>query len=258
MNEPTGNICILLDNQRDQFDFLTSAAALTRQMKARLQGLFIEEEDLIRAADLSFSREISRWSAQERHLTSEGINRILRTSARHSKKVLEKVAQEEKIECSFQVIRGERISWIKESVNTSDILFIGGKLSALKSYQHHKFGTRSINPLQVIYTGTPASQRALEIAVQIAKLGNRPLVILTIVDEITNELSLRKQINTALINYPAFDTSIKIIKTEQLIEALRKLRIFMLVFPSDIEWIQEENHFDDLLRITNCPIALVR
>jgi hypothetical protein len=258
MNEPMGSILILLDNQRDQFDFLKSAAALTRQMKARLQGLFIEEEDLICAADLSFSREISRWSAQERQLTGEGINRILRASARHSKKALEKVAQEEKIECSFQVIRGERISWIKESVNTSDILFIGGKLSNQKNSQYHNSCTRGINALQVIYTGTPASQRALEIAVQIAKLGNRPLVILTIVNEITDELPLREQINTTLINYPAFETSVKIIKTEQLIEALHKLRIFMLVFPSDIKWAQEDNHLDDLLRTTNCPIALVR
>ena len=65
-NKHRPGVQILLDNQRNQYESLLSAASLARQLKVELQGLFIEEENQIRAADLSFSREISLWSAKER------------------------------------------------------------------------------------------------------------------------------------------------------------------------------------------------
>ena len=248
---------VLLDNQRNQFDLLCSAAALARKMKVRLQGLFIEEENLLRAADLSLSREISLWSAQERHINGESIQRMLRANARYKQKELEKVAREGKVEYTFEVIRGERTRWIRESVNTSGVLFIGGKNQALKRYQHLKYCSWDKAPLQIIYSGSPASERALKTAVQIAELNKRPLLVLTTA-EVSDEIFLRKQISLLLKKRHVTTVTIEKNTNGDVYNALRKQPIHMLILPSDIEWTHDPEQLESLLRQAHCPVILVR
>jgi len=256
--EQTEEVRILLDNQRSQLESLTSAAALARKMKVHLQGLYIEEENLLRAADLTLSREISLWSARERHMTGESIERTLRANARYKQKELEQAARKEKVEYSFQVIRGERVRWVQESVNTSGILFIGGKDLAPKRYRHLKYCSYSQNQLQVIFTGSPASERALKTAVQMAELDKRPLLILTTVGESSDELKLREQINILLEKQLKTTISIEASSDEDILSSLRKRQVHMLIVPSDIEWAQDEKQLEKLLQQVSCPVILVR
>lgn len=258
VNEHPEEVRILLDNQRSQLESLTAAAALARMMNVRLQGLYIEEENLLRAADLNLSREISLWSAQERHMTGESIERMLRANARHKQKELEQVARKEKVEYSFQIIRGGRVRWIQESVNTSGVLFIGGKDMAPRRYQHLKYCSYRKDLLQVVFSGSPASERALKTAVQIAELDKRPLLILTTVGESADELILREQINILLEKRLKTTISIETRSKEDVLSSLRKRQVHMLIIPSDIDWAQDEKQLEKLLQQVHCPVILVR
>ncbi|KAG1658084.1 Ribonuclease [Nymphon striatum] len=89
-NKSNRGIQVLLENQRNQLELLLTAAALARSSEVKLRGLFIEEENLIRAANLPMSREVSRWSAKERHITGDSVHRILNAHASRQQKELEK------------------------------------------------------------------------------------------------------------------------------------------------------------------------
>ena len=250
---------ILLDNQKNQLESLLSAALLAKKLKAQLQGLFIEEENLLRAADLLLSREISRCSAQERQITGESVHRILRANARHQQKEFERVATEKKIDCSFQVIRGDTANWIKENVNQSEILFIGGYDLKPKPFQSYKYCREVTPPLIALFDGSIASERALKIAVQIAKKNNsKSLLILLLVDDSFTKELLKNQLNTIFQKHSGIAISVEAISKKYLTSRLRRQAINMLISPSGIEWTQDEEYFRKLMQQVHCPMVLVR
>ncbi len=249
---------ILLDNQKNQLESLLSAALLARKLKAQLQGLFIEDENLLRAADLPLSREVSLCSAQERHITSEGMHRIFRANARHQQKELERIATEKKIDFSFEIIRGDTANWIKENINKSEILFIGGHDVKPKSFRSLKYCREVTPPLIALFDGSIASERALKIAVQIAKKSNKSLLIMLLVDDLLTEEHLNNQINTILQKYFDMAITVEAILKNHVTSRLRRQQINMLISPSVIEWSQDAEYFGKLIKQIHCPMVIVR
>jgi hypothetical protein len=60
---------------------LEAAVRLAAATRAQLQGLFVEDEDLLRLAGLPFAREIDCLSASLRQLHAATMERALRTAA---------------------------------------------------------------------------------------------------------------------------------------------------------------------------------
>jgi len=257
MNEVTQKIWILLDSQRDQFDLLTTAATLASQMKAHIQGLFIEEENLIRAADLSLSSEISFLTAQEHQITSKSVLRLLRTKACQKQKELENITQQKGVVCSFQTIRGERIPWILENKNTTDILFIPRREMIFNHGNSLKQHNLVKGPLLVLYDGSSASQRALKIASTLSKASARPIIALLVIDTKISETELRGQVETSLRGDEASTTIFLVSNNEQIIKTQKRLQAHMLVLPNDLEWIHSNGYLEKLLQGVICPVVLV-
>ncbi len=257
-NEPEQEVWVLLDNQRFHADLLANAAALARLMKATLQGLFIEEENLMRAAELSISREISSWSAQENEITAEIIQRTLNTNARHNKQQLETVARDYNIQCSFQVVQGERLSWIHENVKKSRILFIAGKKIPANYYQHLHYCNFSKAPVVQLYNGSDASERALKIALQMSELTHSPLVILILAVETADNLALTTQVNESLKGEAKAAVSIQYANNEQLLVSLHSLRASMLVYPDDIKLEDDGIVLERFVQQVRCPVVLIQ
>lgn len=249
---------ILLDNQKNQLESLLSAALLARKQKVQLQGLFIEEENQIRAADFPLSREVSLWSAEERHVSGESVHRTMRANARLQQKTIEKMAIAKKIDYSFEVIRGEKMNWIKENSNSSKILFIGGHDLKPKPFQYLKYCSEVIPPLIALFDGSIASERALKIAVQISKKNNnKSLLILLLVDDLLTEEFLKNQLNTIFQKHSDIAISVEAISKKHLTSRLRRQAINMLISPSGIELTQDEGIFSKLIHQIHCPIVLV-
>ena len=257
-NEQTPEIRILLDSKTNQVDFLYSAVSLARQMQVDLQGMFIEEENLLRAADLSISREISLRSAQEREISGEAMQRTLRSYALNKKNELEKIAHKESIECSFQVIRGERMHWILGSNKRTDILFVDAKNDTRKTYQNLQYCRIDVTPLKLLYSGSKASQRALTIAFKLALISKKPLLILNIGDAINTESVLSEKIQLLLNSYPDITVNVESFNNVQVSALLYKLQAYMLIYPSDIEWLDKGKHLESLLKRAQYPVVLVR
>lgn len=256
-NEMVKGICILLDDQRDKAGLLDAAATLAAHMKVELQGLFIEEDDLIRAADLSISRDISRWSAQENVINRKNILCVLRIKARQKQQELETIAHQKHIKCSFQTVRAERVSWILNSANTSDVIFIP-KRTVAESRQNFNYTKHVKDPLYVLYNGSRASQKALEISSKITQVSKTQLIVLLLTDKATDEVKLIEQVDKALVNSPTATSTFVIKDKDEISEIQRQSSVSMLIVPSDIEWLHIDGFIENLLKWSRYPIVLVR
>ena len=74
-------ILVSLDTSDRGRAALEAAVRLALSTNAELQGLFVEDEDLVRLASLPFSREIELASASPRELQSINMERSLRVAA---------------------------------------------------------------------------------------------------------------------------------------------------------------------------------
>jgi len=258
LNQRGRGVQILLDNQKDQHESLLTAALIARKLKLVLQGLFIEEENQIRAADLSFSREISLWSAKERQISSESVHRILRANARLTQKELKKVANSVKVDCSFQVIRGERVQWIKDNIDSAEILFLGGNKLVNRSFQSLKYCCEVTPPLLAVFDGSKASENAFKIAVQIAENNKKSLLVLLLVNDLSDEQAIKDQINLLIQDHPDIILDIETMTQSQFSNKSGQMRAHMLIIPRDMQWLQNKAHFGALIQQAHCPVVLVR
>ncbi|MEZ5540973.1 MAG: hypothetical protein R3F42_02905 [Pseudomonadota bacterium] len=111
---------------------LATAARLAGSLGAELEGVFIEDIDLIQLAGLSFLRELSPWSLAETAMDSRRMERQLRALARQARTLLEQEARKADVPWTFQVWRGRTAADVLIQAFSADILS-PGRLSALAS-----------------------------------------------------------------------------------------------------------------------------
>lgn len=85
---------------------LEIAVAIAASLQSRLHGVFIEDQDLLRAASLPFSREISLTTAEERPTDFDVMQRSLQSMASAFRKSIQQAAQLSKIPWSFDYVSG--------------------------------------------------------------------------------------------------------------------------------------------------------
>ncbi len=112
MSEPVNNnhqdqqaaVMLTVDAGNVSMSTLDLAVAMAASVQTRLHGLFIENEDLLRAASLPFTREISFTTAEERPTDFEQMQRSMRAMAIQFKDSLQKAAQASQVPWSFDYV----------------------------------------------------------------------------------------------------------------------------------------------------------
>ena len=107
-NKPQNKAAVMLtvDAGNISVSTLALAVAIAASVKTRLHGLFIESEDLLRAASLPFTREISVTTAREHPTDYDKMQRSLHNMAEQFRQSLEQAAQASQIPWSFDYVRG--------------------------------------------------------------------------------------------------------------------------------------------------------
>lgn len=96
---------------------------IASHLKSTIQAIYIEDNNLLNAADLPFTREVSLHTAQTRKLDTQQLSRYFRTLANQIRNMLETQAKLANIQSSFRVIRGPKIQTIlQESLNAQLVL----------------------------------------------------------------------------------------------------------------------------------------
>ena len=99
-------IAVTLDACQVSSRTLEEAVQLAARMGAQLEGIFVEDIDLIQLAELPFLREVRLVSRSENAINLTRMEQELRVLARRSERVLGELAARENVSWSFRIWRG--------------------------------------------------------------------------------------------------------------------------------------------------------
>lgn len=187
-------ILVALDASPQSIAALRAAAELAALMEAELEGLFIEDINLLHLCGLPFSHEIGSYTAKRRQLDNLALERQLRAVATTIQRAMNEVTTRTPVRWHFQVRRGPVVGELLAAAEHAALMSVGraGRFrrkslgSTVRSLVDQSSqpllilgeDNRLVYPLIVVYTGTPAAERALLLAVRLAQRSHSGLRVL--------------------------------------------------------------------------------
>ncbi len=184
------HIAVALDCSPHSIASLTIAAELARSMHADLTGIFVEDINLFRMAELPFCHEIRMYTSEPEHIDSSQFERSLKLQARTAEAALQRIAGEFMVKYAFKVYRGMVPEEVISAAVQADLLVLGRSgrsptcrkglgSTARKALAEGKKPVLLIRPgfsakewpVLVLYDGSEGSKHALSAALDLTHHG---------------------------------------------------------------------------------------
>lgn len=178
--EKITRILVAVDASPPSLAALEAAAELAASLQAELLGLYIEDINLLRAADSPFAREVGTFSGVIRELDSQRLQRQLRSQANRVRRRLSQLAERAHVRWSFRVTRGAIDAELLSAASDVDLVILGragwsgkrrlGSTAQAMASQAprpaliHAPRTARKPAVLVVYDGSEVAQRALTTA----------------------------------------------------------------------------------------------
>ena len=179
-SSPGRFVLVAVDTSPQSLAALETAARVAAHLNAELRGIYVEDIDLVRTAELPFACTIS-FSGQPVPLTSEALQRQLSRQAAIARNAVEAAGLRSNLTWSFLVTRGSVDREIAEAGSLADLITVGRtgwsglRAKPLGSVPRSLaiMGTTSVlmvgehglqKPVVVIDDGGPSSDRAIALA----------------------------------------------------------------------------------------------
>ncbi len=195
-------ILVALDASSYSHATLAAAATLATRLHAEIQGLFVEDINVLRLAELPFAREIRFGQADARQVEGEALRRKLRARAAVLRHELEEIATDNQLSSTFRVVHGAVAEEVLTAARDFDLLALGRRGHSLT--QSARLGStaraalaRAVSavllvqpevaagPALALYDGSAAGARALALAAEISGEANELRVLVWGPDEET-------------------------------------------------------------------------
>jgi nucleotide-binding universal stress UspA family protein len=250
----TKRILVALDTSARGQAALQVAIRLALNTSAELQGLFVEDEDLVRLASLPFAREVDFASAAPRELQSVNMEQALHAAGRETQQVFSNALQQVNLHWTFRVVRGTITQTSLAAANDVDLVIIGQQGRSPKVLAANFLPTRPDEKKHavVIFDGSPSAFRALEFATSLAD--SAPLMVLVLAnngEEVGQQCvswlakhNVRAEVDRAL--NPSRDA---------IIDFVNKWPARLLVINRDSEFISD-SQIGRLVNEFDCPLVL--
>jgi nucleotide-binding universal stress UspA family protein len=178
---------------------LEAGAEIAAAIHAELRGMFIEDENLLRTAELPITRAVSR-SGRVDLLDEDSLLRGLRRHAEIARRALERIAGKMQLAWSFSVVRGSVAGELLRAAALADIVTLGRSGWSARAAGGLGSTTRSLlvecpasllfieegyrlePPLAVLYDASPASRRAVGLAASLIRGKAGPIIVLLDID----------------------------------------------------------------------------
>jgi hypothetical protein len=108
MSDPIERLVVQLDAASETQDAIDTAARLAAQAKVPLDGIFVEDEDLLGLANLPFACQTTLGAGTE-PLTLQHVECQLRVAAERTRQDLATAAKRHGVAWSFEVVRGSPV-----------------------------------------------------------------------------------------------------------------------------------------------------
>ena len=189
-------ILVALDASPHSFAALDAAARLAAHLEAELFGLYVEDEDLLRGAELPITRMVGSFSGEVRPVARGDMEQQLQTQAARAQQALEHIAGMAHLRWSFKVARGGVAREVLAAAAEADLISLGHcGWSPLDSRRIGtttetilskapvpvlllRHGLRGGQAVLVVYDGSACSRTGIAIAVLLAGDERTPLVVL--------------------------------------------------------------------------------
>jgi nucleotide-binding universal stress UspA family protein len=184
---PIRRILLALDTATHNLSAFEAATALAARLDAEVHALFVEDINLLRLAALPFARETRLTSATTHRLQNPDMKRALRAEAERAQAILATVATRLNVRWSFRVTRGQIAEQVRAAAMETDLVALtssGGmpvRLTHIAATIEMVIsgapcpllmlprGASIRPPFVAVQDGTPASLRALRLAVRLAQ-----------------------------------------------------------------------------------------
>jgi hypothetical protein len=249
-------IAITLDAFKASPEALEQAVRLAERMGAKLEGIFVEDIDLIQLTELPFLREVRSASRSEVTIDLARMEQELRALARRAERLLSEQAARHNVAWSFRIWRGS----IDTDLLTADIeadVFaltrLGAELMRIPALRPKTAG------VSVVFTGSEASMRALDAAMNLAADPQKDLnILLPAADDAESERLRRLATKHLGDSAPvAHFEHITDGSLADLVDILADTNSSVLILERDSKLLQTPTLKQSLNRL-NCPILIVR
>jgi hypothetical protein len=188
-------ILLALDAARCDPVQLQLVADLAAHLRAEVDALFIEDDDLLRTAELAFLREINLRTATAAPIEAGALRRTLRALAADAQRALAQTVGRARVGWRFRVVRGRKRAAVAAAAGDIDLLValtaarplarpqcvaaaaLEAAARAGRPVLLLRPGVEPLGAVVVTLAETPLSERALGFCAELAERIQRPLVI---------------------------------------------------------------------------------
>lgn len=268
-------ILVALDGSHHSLAALEAAVELASSLEAVLQGLFVEDINLLRVAGLPGALEIRYPFTSTGRLNRARMERQLRAQAERARRALEAACERAQVQWSFRVARGDVAAEVLEAALEADLLSLGkasrpiiqrartgstARVAATQAPRSVLLLSRDADirpPVVAFYDGSPVAQQALLMAARLARQQGGYLFILILADTREAAEQLQAQVSDRLRGAELLIYYRLLIGNgvETLIEVVQRERSGVLVLSDTI--LQPEE-MQTLLDEVDCPVLVVR
>lgn len=173
-------ILVALDTSARGQAALQAAVRLAMKTRAELQGLYVEDEDLVRLASLPFACEIDLGSALSRQLRSVSMERALRAAAEQTQRAFSRTLQQLDLQWTFRIVRGTVTHESLAAAGDVDLLVIGqrGRLPHATVGLPGPPRPATAAPVVALFDGSASAPRVLELAGTLIEPESQVLTVL--------------------------------------------------------------------------------
>lgn len=206
-------VVVALESACENLAALERAAELAQRAKVTLHAMFIEDARLLDVAALPFTRQVSLASGASAPLEPGDVEADFRALAGRARRCLEEVAGRLHVDCSFEIVRGDRASALA-AAGGSDLLVMETTTRSVGRYLHIStdcFGAATasgracllLGPgkelrknVLVLYDGSAAGDRAVAAAQALGGVDHARLTVACL-PETATEAELRRRFHVA-------------------------------------------------------------
>lgn len=268
-------IIVAVDSSSQGNAAIEAAESLAARLHAELEGIFIEDINLARLAELPVGREINLSTGHSRDFTAVELTAHYRQQEGYARRALARAAGRAKVGFTFKVARGHVAAEVIAASSGGDLLILGmssrpmdrftgivareAAERALHSVLLSKPGRRVTGNALVYYDGTAGARRALGAAAAISGGNDERLTVLIGVPDLESAAALRTEVDGLLaplnmrpkfLHSPA-PTAV------QLCRLAGEAGADVLVIAADDQRLAGGGR-EKLLETVACPVLLVR
>jgi nucleotide-binding universal stress UspA family protein len=210
-HSPIKRILAALDASTSSLNALQTAVDLAARFDAELLGLFVEDINLLRLAQLPFAREISFYSPRLRRIETKEMEIELRTQAARIRTMLAKTADRLGVSWEFRTTRGDVGAEVLTAGSKVDLVIMGKIGRSLPGFRRSGSTVRTLllqrmgmtmilesrvqiahTPVAAVYDNAESARKVLNTAINLSQLHEAPLVVFIVAGN-TEEAKVRKR-----------------------------------------------------------------